>query len=84
MGNGYSELNDPVDQEERFKRQMELKKAGDSEAQEHDESFLEALRYGMPPACGFGVSERFFSCLMDKPIRECVFFPLMKPESKNS
>lgn len=80
MGNGYSELNDPEDQEERFREQRKLKEEGDEEAHEHDEGFVEALQYGMPPACGFGVSERFFSYLMDKPIRECVAFPLMKPE----
>lgn len=80
VGNGYSELNDPIDQEERFKRQRELGESGDSEAMEHDESFVEALSYGMPPACGFGVSERLFSFMMDKPIRECVLFPLMRPE----
>ncbi len=80
MGNGYSELNDPLDQEERFKKQQALKDAGDSEAQEHDKSFVEALKYGMPPACGFGVSERLFSYLVGRPIRECVVFPLMKPE----
>ncbi len=80
MGNGYSELNDPVDQEERFKKQAELKEAGDKEAQEHDKEFVEALQYGMPPTCGFGVSERLFGYLVDKPLRECVIFPLMKPE----
>lgn len=80
MGNGYSELNDPIDQDERFKEQKKLGDAGDEEAHEHDESFVEALMYGMPPACGFGVSERLFSVLLDKPIRECVMFPLMKPE----
>jgi lysyl-tRNA synthetase, class II len=80
MGNGYSELNDPLDQEERFKEQRKLKEKGDKETHEHDESFVEALKYGMPPTCGFGVSERLFSCLVDKPIRECVIFPLMKPE----
>jgi len=80
IGNGYSELNDPLDQEQRFERQAELKKAGDIEAQEHDKGFVEALKYGMPPTCGFGVSERLFSCLMNRPIRECVLFPLMKPE----
>lgn len=79
-GNGYSELNDPIDQEERFKVQMEMKKAGDSESMEHDKGFVEALKYGMPPTCGFGVSERLFSFMMDKPIRECVIFPLMRPE----
>jgi lysyl-tRNA synthetase, class II len=79
LGNGYSELNDPIDQEERFKKQQEMKDAGDSEAQEHDTEFVEALKYGMPPTCGFGVSERLFGYLVDKPLRECVIFPLMKP-----
>ncbi|MFA5953839.1 MAG: lysine--tRNA ligase [Candidatus Pacearchaeota archaeon] len=82
LGNGYSELNDPLDQEERFKEQMKQKSAGDEESMEHDKSFVEALKYGMPPTCGFGVSERLFSYLMDKPIRECVIFPLMKPEEE--
>ena len=80
LGNGYSELNDPLDQEERFMKQQEMKEKGDTEAQEHDKGFVEALKYGMPPTCGFGVSERLFSYLLDKPIRECVIFPLMKPE----
>ncbi|MDP2925849.1 MAG: lysine--tRNA ligase [Nanoarchaeota archaeon] len=80
LGNGYSELNDPIDQEERFMKQTELKEKGDIEAQEHDIGFVEALKYGMPPTCGFGVSERLFSYMMNKPIRECVIFPLMKPE----
>ena len=85
LGNGYSELNDPLDQEQRFERQAKLKEAGDTEAQDHDKDFVEALKYGMPPTCGFGVSERLFSYLMNKPIRDCVIFPLMKPEdtSKN-
>ncbi len=82
VGNGYSELNDPIDQEKRFERQAELKKSGDFEAQEHDKSFVEALKYGMPPTCGFGVSERLFGFLMDKPLRECVLFPLMRPEGE--
>ena len=80
MGNGYSELNDPLDQEERFKEQAKAKKAGDEESMEHDKAFVEALKYGMPPTCGFGVSERLFSYLVDKPIRECVIFPLVKPD----
>ncbi|MEI7719096.1 MAG: lysine--tRNA ligase [archaeon] len=79
VGNGYSELNDPQDQEDRFKRQRTLKDAGDTEAQEHDETFVEALKHGMPPACGFGVSERLFAFLMNRPIRETVVFPLMRP-----
>lgn len=83
VGNGYSELNDPIDQEERFKEQASLGEAGDEEAMEHDEEFVEALKYGMPPACGFGVSERLFWMMMGKPGRECVIFPLMRPaESK--
>lgn len=81
MGNGYSELNDPLDQEKRFAEQRTLKDAGDAEAMEHDESFVEALKYGMPPACGFGVSERLFAFMLDKPIRETVLFPLMKPDN---
>ena len=81
MGNGYSELNDPIDQEERFAKQRELGESGDSEAMDHDEGFVEALKYGMPPACGFGFSERLFSFMMDRPVRECVIFPLMKSES---
>jgi len=80
MGNGYSELNDPLDQEGRFEEQAKLKKAGDAEAHDHDKEFVEALKYGMPPTCGFGISERFFSYLVDKPARECQMFPLMKPE----
>ena len=81
MGNGYSELNDPQEQENRFKEQGKLKAKGDEDAMAHDKEFVEALKYGMPPACGFGVSERFFSYLMNKPVRECVMFPLMKPEN---
>lgn len=80
MGNGYSELNDPLDQEERFKEQSKQKEAGDEESMEHDKSFVEALKHGMPPTCGFGLSERLFAFLMGKPLRECVIFPLMRPE----
>ena len=80
VGNGYSELNDPIDQEERFKEQQAMKEAGDTEAQSHDFEFVEALKYGMPPTCGFGVSERLFAFLEGKPIRETVIFPLMRPE----
>lgn len=79
LGNGYTELNDPMDQRARFEEQMKLRKAGDKEAQPLDEDFLEAMEYGMPPANGFGMSERVFAILMDKPVRECVFFPLMRP-----
>ncbi|MCK5612638.1 HDIG domain-containing protein, partial [Candidatus Pacearchaeota archaeon] len=79
MGNGYSELNDAFDQEERLAKQAEQKEAGDEESMDHDKGFIEALKHGMPPTCGFGVSERLFGYLMDKPLRECVLFPLMRP-----
>ena len=61
---------------------MKLKEAGDTDATAHDKGFVEALKYGLPPTCGFGVSERLFSFLENKPIRECVIFPLMKPLDK--
>ena len=80
LGKGFSEANDPLDQRERFQEQMKLRKKGDKEAQRLDKDFLEALEYGMPPAAGFGMSERLFSVLMDKPVRETTFFPLMRPE----
>jgi len=82
-GNGYSELNDPIDQEARFIEQASMQEKGDEEAMDHDEEFVEALKYGMPPACGFGVSERLFWMLMGRPGRECVAFPLMKPERQD-
>lgn len=81
LGNGYSELNNPLDQDERFKEQQKMREAGDDEAQEHDHDFVEALEYGMPPTCGFGFSERVFSFLMNKSARECQIFPLMRPKN---
>ncbi|MBU6500802.1 MAG: lysine--tRNA ligase [Patescibacteria group bacterium] len=80
LGKGFSELNDPADQRARFEEQEKARAAGDKEAQRLDEDFVEALEYGMPPAAGFGVSERLFSVLMDKPVRETVIFPLMRPK----
>lgn len=81
MGKGFSELNDPIDQRERFAAQQALRDAGDDEAQMADDTFVEALEYGMPPTFGFGVSERLFSFLMDKSVRETSLFPLMRPKS---
>jgi lysyl-tRNA synthetase, class II len=78
LGKGFSELNDPLDQRERFEEQMKLREQGDTEAQMMDEGFVEALEYGMPPACGFGLSERLFAVIMDKSIRETQFAPPMK------
>ena len=80
-GNGYSELNDPIDQAERFKEQQKLRDAGDLEAQMYDQDFVEALEQGMPPTCGFGLSERLFAFFMDKPARDCQIFPLMRPKN---
>ncbi len=77
-GKGFSELNDPLDQMERFKDQATLREGGDEEAQMIDGEFIEALEYGMPPTCGFGLSERLFSFLSDKPVRESQIFPFMK------
>ncbi len=78
LGNGFSELNDPLDQKKRFEEQMKMRAAGDEEAQMMDKDFVEALSYGMPPAFGFGMSERLFSFLMNRSIRETVIFPPMK------
>lgn len=79
LGNGYAELNDPIDQAERFTEQAKMREAGDAEAQMHDKDFVEALEHGMPPTCGFGFSERLFAFLANKPMRDCVLFPLVKP-----
>lgn len=83
LGKGFGELNDPVDQRERFEEQMQRREAGDKEAQMIDEDYVEAMEYGMPPAAGFGVSQRLFAFLADKPIRETVVFPPMKNNSFN-
>lgn len=79
-GKGFSELNDPIDQLGRFTDQAKLREGGDEEAQMMDGDFVEALEYGMPPTCGFGLSERLFSFLVDKPVRECQIFPFMRPK----
>jgi lysyl-tRNA synthetase class 2 len=80
MGKGFSELNDPVDQKERFVEQQRMRDAGDDEAQMADFEYVEAMEHGMPPTFGFGLSERLFSFLLDVPIREAQIFPLMKPK----
>ncbi len=81
MGKAFNELNDAIDQKERFDDQQAQRDAGDDEAQMADDTFVEALEYGMPPTFGFGVSERLFSFLMDTNIREAQLFPLMKPKT---
>ncbi len=80
VGNGFSELNDPIDQKERFETQQKMIDAGDTEAMMADYEFVEMLKHGMPPTCGFGFPERFFAILVDKPLRDLQAFPLMKPK----
>ncbi len=80
VGNGYSELNDPIDQKERFEVQQKLIEGGDKEAMMPDFEFVEMLEHGMPPTCGFGFGERLFAFLADKPLRELQTFPLMRPK----
>lgn len=76
----YSELNDPLDQLERFKQQQAMREQGDDEAQMLDIDFVEMLEYGMPPACGFGYSERIFWMLEGVTAREGVPFPQLRHE----
>ncbi len=80
VGRGYSELNDPVDQRERFEVQRALLEAGDDEAMMPDWEFVEMLEHGMPPTCGFGFGERLFSFLAGATIRDTQLFPLMRPK----
>lgn len=81
VGNGYSELNDPQDQRARFEEQQKLRDAGDDEAQRLDLDYIRAMEHGMPPAFGFGVSERLFSFLENKPAHEAQLFPLLRPKN---
>ncbi len=80
LTNGFSELNDPIDQAERFSAQKELLDSGDSEAMMPDMEFVEMLEHGMPPTFGFAYGDRLFAFLADKPLRELQTFPLMKPK----
>ena len=82
LANAYSELNDPLDQEERFKEQMRLADKGDDEAMIIDQDFLRALQYGMPPTSGIGIGMDRLVMLMtgQTTIQEVLFFPQMRPE----
>ena len=84
LANAYSELNDPIDQEERFVEQMRLADKGDDEAMIIDQDFLRALQYGMPPTSGIGIGiDRLVMLMTGKTfIQEVLFFPQMKPEKK--
>jgi len=80
LGNGFSELNDPIDQLNRFKEQQGMREAGDDEAMMLDIDFIEMLEYGMPPACGWGFSERVFWIFEGVTAREGVPFPQLRHE----
>ena len=85
VANAYSELNDPIDQRERFEHQLKLAQKGDDEATEFiDEDFLRALEYGMPPTSGMGIGmDRLIMFLTNnQSIQEVLFFPQMRPEKK--
>jgi len=84
LANAYSELNDPIDQLERFQDQLKLSEKGDDEAMFIDMDFVRALEYGMPPTSGIGIGiDRLVMFLTDNAsIQEVLFFPQMKPEKK--
>jgi lysyl-tRNA synthetase class 2 len=84
LANAYSELNDPLDQRERFEEQLRLSEKGDDEAMFIDQDFLRALEYGMPPTSGMGIGMDRLTMLLtgQTTIQEVLLFPLMRPEKK--
>ena len=86
ISNGFSELNDPEDQRQRFEAQLKERERGDDEAHQMDEDYIRALSYGMPPAGGVGIGiDRVCMLLTDShTIRDVILFPLLRPEKAST